>query len=107
MNIEKQLKESLSQALTHLYDISLDANDLALQPTRREFLGTHTFVTFPIAKRAKKNPQEVAEDLGRHLRENMWEQPGCMAASRDRTPAQAGYWVRMKCLAPSWLAAVD
>ena len=70
MNIEKQLRESLSQALTYLYNISLDTNELLLQPTRKEFLGTHTFVTFPIAKRAKKNPQEVAEDLGKYLQSN-------------------------------------
>jgi len=70
MNIDKQLREGLSVALNKLYDVSLEADDLVLQPTRKEFQGTHTFVTFPIAKKAGKNPQEIADDLGKYLVEN-------------------------------------
>lgn len=70
MNIDKQLREGLSLALNKLYDVSLAADDLVLQPTRKEFQGTHTFVTFPIAKKAGKNPQEIADDLGKYLVEN-------------------------------------
>ncbi len=70
MNIDKQLRESLSLALDKLYHVSLGADDLVLQPTRKEFQGTHTFVTFPIAKKAGKNPQEIAEELGNYLVEN-------------------------------------
>jgi arginyl-tRNA synthetase len=70
MNIDKQLRESLSQALAKLYDVSLAAENLSLQPTRIEFQGTHTYVTFPIAKQAGKNPQVIAEELGNYLVEN-------------------------------------
>ena len=67
MNIDKQLRESLSQALDKLYNVSLEAENLLLQPTRKEFQGTHTFVTFPVAKKAGENPHEVAEELGKYL----------------------------------------
>jgi arginyl-tRNA synthetase len=67
MNIDKQLRESLSQALDKLYNVSLEAENLVLQPTRKEFQGTHTFVTFPVAKKTGENPQEVAEELGKYL----------------------------------------
>ncbi len=70
MNIDKQLRESLSQALDKLYNVSIAAESLVLQPTRKEFQGTHTYVTFPIAKQAGKNPQEIADDLGNYLVEN-------------------------------------
>lgn len=70
MNIDKQLREGLSLALNKLYNVSMEADDLVLQPTRKEFQGTHTFVTFPIAKKVGKNPQEIAEELGNYLVEN-------------------------------------
>ena len=55
MNIDQQLKQSLASGLSKLYDVQTDAQELVLQPTRKEFEGTHTFVTFPIAKQAGKN----------------------------------------------------
>ena len=64
MNIEEKLKDSLSQALVELYDFSASSELLVLQPTRKEFEGTHTFVTFPIAKKIGKNPQQIAEEVG-------------------------------------------
>lgn len=67
MDIEQQLRESLSQGLSRLYNISLEADQLVLQPTRKEFHGTHTFVTFPVAGRTGKSPLIVAEELGNYL----------------------------------------
>jgi arginyl-tRNA synthetase len=70
MNIDQQLKQSLSSGLSELYDVQTDTQELVLQPTRKEFEGTHTFVTFPIAKQAGKNPAVIAEELGNYLLEN-------------------------------------
>ncbi len=67
MNIDKQLRESLSKALNELYNISIEADNLVLQPTRKEFQGTHTYVTFSMAKQTRKNPQLIAEELGNYL----------------------------------------
>ena len=67
MNIEYKLKQNLSQALAQLYDLSIESEELLLQPTRKEFEGTHTFVTFPIAKQVGKNPQLIAEEIGEFM----------------------------------------
>lgn len=69
MNIEQQLKHNLAEGLRQLYDLQFQTNDLVLQPTRKEFQGTHTFVTFPIAKQAGKNPAVIAEELGQFMME--------------------------------------
>jgi len=68
--IEKQLKQGISKGLLALYGVELHADDVSLQPTRKEFEGTHTFVTFPIAPKAGKNPQVIAEELGSYLQSN-------------------------------------
>ena len=39
-----------------------------LQPTRKEFEGTYTFVTFPYTKLTKRNPVQMGEELGAHLK---------------------------------------
>ena len=67
MNIEEKLKDSLSQALAELYNFSASPELLVLQPTRKEFEGTHTFVTFPIAKQIGKNPQQIADEVGKFM----------------------------------------
>lgn len=42
----------------------------SLQPTRKEFAGTYTFVTFPYAKAAGTSPDGLAQKLGEHLAAN-------------------------------------
>ena len=62
--MELQIKEGISQALQALYQHDLAADDVSLQPTRKEFEGTYTFVTFPFARFSKKNPEETGKDIG-------------------------------------------
>ena len=73
MNIELFLRESLSQALRELFQIEQAPDALVLQPTRKEFQGTHTFVTFPYAKRTGLNPLELGEKLGNYLKDHIKE----------------------------------
>ncbi|MBC7448925.1 MAG: arginine--tRNA ligase [Hymenobacteraceae bacterium] len=42
----------------------------SLQPTRKEFAGTYTFVTFPYAKAAATSPDGLAQRLGEHVAAN-------------------------------------
>ena len=42
----------------------------SLQPTRKEFAGTYTFVTFPYAKAAATSPDGLAQRLGEHIAAN-------------------------------------
>ncbi len=73
MNIDQFLRQSLNTALVELYHIKQPPDTLVLQPTRKEFEGTHTFVTFPYAKKAGKSPQELGESLGQYLEQHFPE----------------------------------
>ena len=69
--MESQIKEGISQALQSLYQYELAVEDIALQPTRKEFEGTYTFVTFPFARFSRKNPEETGIDIGAYLVDNI------------------------------------
>lgn len=69
MNIEATLKSHISQGFTSLFGHSLPVDEINLQPTRKDFAGSHTFVTFPYARITRKSPPETAELLGNHLKD--------------------------------------
>ncbi len=71
MNIEEQLTEGISRAFKELFGYSLAPEQVQLQPTRKEFEGTHTFVTFPFLKAMGKGPEEGGRLLGEYLVKNI------------------------------------
>ncbi len=71
MTIEQTIKEGLSQAFSALYDHELNVANIAIQPTRKEFEGTHTFLVFPFLKVAKAKPEEMGKSVGEWLVENI------------------------------------
>ncbi|MEO9806273.1 MAG: arginine--tRNA ligase [Reichenbachiella sp.] len=70
MNIVSQLQQGIAEGLKSLYNHQVNDSELGLQPTRKEFEGTYTFVTFPYGKISKKNPMETGEELGAFLKES-------------------------------------
>ncbi|MCU0325721.1 MAG: arginine--tRNA ligase [Spirosomaceae bacterium] len=67
MNIENQLKNTIQQALSSLFEVS---EAVTLQPTKKDFEGTYTYVTFPLVKQLRKNPVEIGNAIGNYLLEN-------------------------------------
>jgi arginyl-tRNA synthetase len=67
MNIEQSLKAHIKQALDTLYGV--DEENIALQPTKKEFEGNYTFVTFPYTKSLRKSPTEIGQAIGQYLSE--------------------------------------
>jgi arginyl-tRNA synthetase len=65
--MEIQIKEAIAAGLKSLYDQEINAEDVQLQPTRKEFPGTYTFITFPYARFSKKSPEQTGNDLGAFL----------------------------------------
>jgi len=65
--MEAQIKEAIAAGLKSLYDQDVNAETIQLQPTRKEFRGTYTFITFPYARFSKKSPEETGNDLGAYL----------------------------------------
>ena len=67
MNIATLLKENISRSLNKLYEINLLPDEIILQPTKADFEGSHTFVTFNLSKSLRISPVEIANALGENL----------------------------------------
>jgi arginyl-tRNA synthetase len=68
MKIDSILKNYLSKAFNELFDYNIQPAEIKLQPTNREFEGSHTFIVFPFLKITKKRPEETADLLGSFLK---------------------------------------
>lgn len=68
MNIEKVLQDSIKAALLQKFEVS--ENEIILQPTKKDFEGTYTFVVFPYVKTLRKSPVELGNTIGEFLKEN-------------------------------------
>ncbi|MDJ1469404.1 arginine--tRNA ligase [Xanthocytophaga flava] len=69
MTLEQTLQTQISQALSELFSIQVPSEEVLLQATRKDFEGSHTFVTFQIAKQVRKSPVEVGQQLGDYLQQ--------------------------------------
>ncbi len=65
MNIEATLKNHIQAALAALYD--LQEETILIQPTKKEFEGFYTFVTFQYSKSLRKSPIEIGQNIGQYL----------------------------------------
>ncbi|MEO6287166.1 MAG: arginine--tRNA ligase [Dyadobacter sp.] len=65
MTIEAILKEDIQKAIQKHFDMA--AEDITLQPTKKEFEGFYTFVTFPLTKTTRKAPVEIGQIIGNEL----------------------------------------
>lgn len=68
MNIESILKDNIQKAVHECFEVSL--NEVILQPTKREFEGFYTFVTFSLTKELRKSPTEIGQTIGAYLEKN-------------------------------------
>jgi arginyl-tRNA synthetase len=75
-HLELTLRSALADAFHKTFSIAVDADAIALQPTRKEFAGTFTFVTFPFTKQAGKGPEQIGQALGEYLKEHAKEISG-------------------------------
>lgn len=68
MSIETTLQDAIQKAFKELFD--LDVTEVDLQPTRKEFEGSLTFVMFSFLKAVRKRPDELGQMLGDYLTQN-------------------------------------
>lgn len=68
MKLEENIKIHIKNAFKSIFELELDSVQLFLQPTRKEFEGTHTFVVFPFLKISKKSPEATAIAIGDFLK---------------------------------------
>lgn len=67
IDINLLLKKAISSAFKEVFDHHLSSEEIALQPTRKEFEGSHTFVIFPYLKITRKSPEDSGKLLGSHI----------------------------------------
>lgn len=67
MHIESILKTYIQSALQEIYNVTEET--ILLQPTKKDFEGFYTFVTFPYTKSLRKPPVEIGNVLGHYLLE--------------------------------------
>ncbi|SHL09672.1 arginine--tRNA ligase [Hymenobacter psychrotolerans] len=65
--LEQTLKAALGAAITHVFGTEVPAAQLTLQPTRKEFAGQFTLVTFPFTKALGKGPEQIGQAVGEWL----------------------------------------
>ena len=68
MDLQADLKAAIQQAIRAVFGTSVD--DVPLQPTKKEFEGTYTYVFFPLVKTLRKSPAEIGQALGTWLQAN-------------------------------------
>ncbi len=68
MNLDLSLRSEIEHAITSLF--GRPAENIQIQPTNREFEGSHTVVCFPLSRLSGKNPAETAALIGEYLVNN-------------------------------------
>ncbi len=71
INLQEFIKKGISDAFSELYGHDLPAGEVQIQPTKKEFEGTHTFVVFPYLKVSRKKPEDTANEVGEFLRDRV------------------------------------
>ncbi|MBO0935736.1 arginine--tRNA ligase [Fibrella sp. HMF5335] len=70
MDLQASLKTAIQQAIQSLYtdpSAAPEPGEVLLQPTKKEFEGTYTYVTFPLTKPLRLSPVEIGQRLGNWL----------------------------------------
>ncbi len=73
VDIKQLLQESVAQGVQALYDTTIEPSSVNLNTTRKEFEGDYTVVVFPFTKVARKKPDQIGEELGNYLVEQVAE----------------------------------
>ena len=68
--LENSLKTALQAAAQAVFGVEIPLASLPLQPTRKEFAGSFTLVTFPLTKVLGKSPEQIGQALGEWLQTN-------------------------------------
>lgn len=76
MNIEQIIQDNVVAAVKSLFNENIEAKDVNLQETNKDFKGDITVVVFPYTRWAKKSPEQTGTLIGNYLNENVAEISG-------------------------------
>ena len=66
MNTETFIAQIATSSIEALYG-AVEASQIQIQKTRKEFEGDYTLVTFPLLKLSRKAPEATANEIGEHI----------------------------------------
>lgn len=70
MYLQEVLIENCQKAIVQLYETELSHSDFVIQPTRKEFKGSHTITCFQLSKKLGIAPDQIGNALGDWLQNN-------------------------------------
>jgi len=70
MDIEATLTDAIAKGFESCFNHTLELSEVNIQPTKKDFEGDFTFVTFPYGRYSKRKPEETAQMLGDYLTEH-------------------------------------
>lgn len=70
-NLQEILKQHTQKAVEQLFGVQL--GNIELQQTKKEFEGDITIVIFPMLRQIKGNPEQIGQQIGTFLQENVKE----------------------------------
>jgi arginyl-tRNA synthetase len=70
MTISQLIEKKAIKAIETVYGQTVEAALIQLQPTKKDFEGDLTLVTFPLLRTSKKKPEDTGHDLGEWLVNN-------------------------------------
>lgn len=65
--LDNTLKTALGAAIQNVFGAEVPSAQLVLQPTRKDFAGSFTLVTFPFTKTLGKGPEQIGQAVGEWL----------------------------------------
>ncbi|MDT0684812.1 arginine--tRNA ligase [Autumnicola psychrophila] len=71
MAIQSILATHVKEAVKKIHNVEID--QIEFQPTRKDFEGDVTLVTFPMLRQVKTNPAKLGQEIGNYLQENVAE----------------------------------
>ncbi len=71
MDIHSIISENLLTNATELFGTEIEAKQIQIQPTKKEFEGDLTLVVFPFVKLLRCAPEQAGEKIGAFLKENV------------------------------------
>ncbi|WP_155283889.1 arginine--tRNA ligase [Capnocytophaga felis] len=73
-NLQEILKQHTQKAVEQIFGVQLE--NVELQQTKKEFEGDVTVVIFPMLRQIKGNPEQIGQQIGTFLQENVAEVSG-------------------------------
>lgn len=69
-DILQEISLATREAILHIYQAEIAADQILVTPTRKEHKGDYTLVTFSIAKTLKQPPVKIAQEIGNYIQKN-------------------------------------